>query len=46
MLRLGPEQLEKHENEFLRLRQEFFVPPAHLFAEDGDELDIPLDYAV
>jgi hypothetical protein len=38
-------QLHEHEKELLGLRQVVFVSPAHLFAEDGNELDIPLDYA-
>ena len=46
VLRLGSQQLDQHENEPLWLRQIGFVSPAHLFAEDGNELDIPLDYAV
>ena len=46
VLGFGSQQLHEHKNEFLRLRQVGFVRPAHLFAEDGDELYFPLDYAV
>jgi hypothetical protein len=46
VLRFGSQQLHKYENEGLRLRQVFFEGPAHLFAEDGDELYVLLDYAV
>ena len=46
MVSFGAQQLKKHENELLGLCQVGFVSPAHLFAENGDELYFPLDYAV
>jgi hypothetical protein len=42
---LRSQQLEQHENERMRLVEEFLVRPAHFFAEHGNELYFPLDYA-